>query len=165
MANYQVSIAIDDVITALGNFLAPFVAPAVIVRAQVNRVPPPVTSFVMLTELHIIDLETPIAAWDADTATLTGPAQIDVQVDFYGPASGDQCKAVKGIYRSNYATSQFPDGIKPLYCSDGNQSPLVTGEEQYESRWTLTASLQYNPSVAIPQQTANELAMAVVQEI
>jgi hypothetical protein len=50
-----------------------------------------------------------------------------------------------------------------LYCSDGHQMPLTTGEQQYETRWTLTASLQYNPTVSIPQQSANTLAVNIME--
>lgn len=167
MAQYVVSIAVDAVIEAIGAFLAPFVAPAPIVRAQTNRVSTPPGAFVLLTEILQVDLETPMAANDAPNAqvTLTGPKQIDIQVDFYGPTSGDWCAAVKGIYRSAYATAKFPDGVKPLYCSDGHQGPLITGEEQYESRWTITASLQYNPAVSLSQQFATKLAVNILEEI
>lgn len=159
---YGVSITVDGVIDALADFLQPFCDGAEIVRAQVNRVPMPGTPCVVLTELLQKDIETPILSYlpDDNQADVLGPAQIDVQVDFYGPNAGDQCKAVKGVFRSIYSASAFPDGIKPLFCSDGIQSPLITGEQQWESRWMLTASLQYNPVVSVPQQFADELAVA-----
>lgn len=154
---YSVSITVDNVIDALANFLQLFVGSAEIVRAQANRVPMPQGPCVVLTELLQVDLETP--SIDAlplvNQATATGPKRIDIQIDFYGPSAGDWCAAVKGVYRTHYATSAFSDGVKPLYCSDGLQSPLVTGEQQWESRWTLTASLQYNPVVTVPQEYAD----------
>lgn len=167
MTQYVVSISVDNVIDALAAFLAPFVPGAEIIRAQVNRVPMPPDPCVILTELLEVDLETPIKSESSDglQADMTGPARIDIQIDFYGPAAGDQCKAVKGIYRSEYAPAQFPDGIKPLYCSDGIQSPLITGEQQWESRWTVTASLQYNPIVSLPQQSAKELSVSSIKEL
>jgi hypothetical protein len=167
MSQYQVSIAVDAVITALGAFLQPFVGSAQIVRGQTNRVPPPLDSYVLLTELHQQDLETSTVRNDPANSqiVITGPAQINIQVDFYGPSSGDQCKAVKTVYRTPYAPAQFPDGIKPLYCSDGIQAPLTTAEQQYEARWTITASLQYNPVVTIPQQSAKYLAVNILEDI
>jgi hypothetical protein len=153
---YTASIAVDAVIDALASFLQPFVGSAEIVRAQVNRVPMPYTPCVVLTELLQVDLETPIVQYDGDNSQLTakGPKRIDVQIDFYGPLAGDYCAAVKSIYRTPYCADQFPSNIKPLYCGDGIQAPLITGEEQWQSRWTLTASMQYNPSVTVPQQSA-----------
>lgn len=164
---YAASIAVDAVIEALGAFLQPFVGSALIVRAQANRVSPPPDPFVLLTELLQVDLETSTVVSDPANSqvNIAGPTRIDIQVDFYGPLSGDQCKAVKTVYRTAYATAQFPDGIKPLYCSDGNQGPLITAEQQYESRWTLTASLQYNPVVSIPQQSAKTLAVNILEGI
>lgn len=165
MPNFIPSIVIDDVIGALSVFVRPFVGDAELIRAQVNRVAMPGGSFVEFTELLTVDLETPVATEQGDTTTLTGPKRIDVQLDFYGPNAGDQCQAVKGVYRSSYAPAQFPDGIMPLYCSDGHQAPLITAEQQYESRWTITASLQYNPAVSIPRQSATTLAVTTTEEL
>jgi hypothetical protein len=165
MANYVVSIAVDAVIEALGAFLVPFVGAAQILRSQVNRVAMPPGAFVELTELLQVDLETPITVEDAASASITGPKRIDIQIDFYGPDASDQCAAVKTVFRSQYAPAQFPAGIAPLYCSDGIQAPLINAEQQYESRWTLTASLQYNPTVIIPSQSANALAVNILEDI
>lgn len=164
MPNYTASITIDQVIDALATFLQPYVGSAEIVRAQVNRVPMPQGACVVLTELLQVDLETPVDTYDpvGNTTTLSTPARIDVQIDFYGPSAGDWCRAVKGVYRSFAATSAFSDGIKPLYCDDGRQTPLITGEEQWESRWTLTASLQYNAVVTIPQRFADSATPTAV---
>lgn len=166
-AAYIPSITLDAVIDALGDFLQPFVGTSLIVRGQQNRVPMPPDPCVVLTELIDSDLETPTGTNNGATQqlSLVTPSRKDIQIDFYGPSAGDQCKAVKTIYRSPYASSQFPAGIQPLYCSDGIQSPLQTAEKQWEQRWTLTASLQYNPSVIVPQQSATSLAMTSEIEI
>jgi hypothetical protein len=160
---YVSSIAVDTVIEALGAFLQPFVGATQIVCAQVNRVPMPVSAFVELTEILQVDLETPTGTNDKVNQQVgyLSPKRIDIQVDFYGAASGEYCAAVKGVWRTPYATAQFPANIQPLYCSDGHQAPLVNGEEQYEKRWTLTASLQYNPNVIVPQQSATALSINV----
>src|SRR5690348_13802945 len=107
-APYVSSIAIDAVIAALGAFLQPFVPEAQIVRAQANRVSMPTDPFVLLTELLQVDLETPTATDNPadDQINFTSPKRIDVQIDFYGPLAGDYCTAVKGVFRSYYATSQ-----------------------------------------------------------
>jgi hypothetical protein len=165
---YIPTIVVDTVIDALVAFLQPFVGSGTpIVRGQQNRVPPPVTAFVKVTEILQDDLETPTFVNNGTTqqASITTPTQIDIQVDFYGISSGDWCKAVKAVFRSPYAPDQFPDGIAPLYSSNGHQAPLVTGEEQYEFRWVLTASLQYNPSVYVPQQSATELHTSVFEDL
>jgi len=158
----NISITTKDVIKAFGNFMVPYVDGANIAKAQGNRVPMPAAPCIMLTEILTVDLETPSVSYDVDLeAAIASPKRIDIQVDFYGANAGDLCAIVKGVYRTEYATLAFPDGIKPLYCSDGNQHPLVTGEEQYLARWTLTASLQYNPVVTVVQQSATALEVEV----
>lgn len=156
---YTSSITVDQVIDALADFLAPFVPGAQVVRAQVNRVAMPSNPGVVLTEMLQVDLSVPATEYqpDAGTATIEGPTRIDIQIDFYGEQAGEFCKTVKTAFRSHWGFSHFPANIKPLYTSDGIQSPLTTGEQQYESRWTLTASLQYNPIVTVPQDFADVL--------
>jgi len=158
------SILIDTIIDALAAYLAPFVGGVPIVRGQVNRVPMPQGAFVELTEILTVDLSVPYAGYDTvlGTAILHGPARIDIQVDFYGTSAGDYCKAAKTAFRTGWGFDAFPTDIKPLYMSDGTQSPLTTGEQQYETRWTLTASMQYNPTVSVPQQFADALAVNIV---
>ena len=155
---YTASITVDQVIDALADFLAPFVPGASVVRAQVNRVAMPPNPCVILTEMLQVDLSIPATEYQPDdnTATIYGPTRIDVQIDFYGAQAGEFCKTVKTAFRSHWGFEHFPANIKPLYTSDGMQSPLTTGEQQYESRWTLTASLQYNPTVTVPQEFADE---------
>jgi len=165
---YVPSLTVDAVIDALGDFLELFVGTAEIIRAQVNRAPFPSGPCVVLTEILQVDLATPGITYIPDPAdpdiegdiaedrfSARSPKRFDIQIDFYGPSSGDQCAAVKSVFRTEYAVSQFPAGIKPLYCSDGHQAPLISGEQQWESRWVLTASLQVNPEVLIPQQFAD----------
>lgn len=164
---YVSSIAIDTIIEALGAFIQPFVESTQIIRAQVNRVAMPVGSFVELTEILQCDIATPTGSDDTvnQQTDYLSPKRIDIQADFYGPSSGEYCTAIKGVWRTPYASAQFPDNIQPLYCSDGHQAPLVTGEEQYVTRWTLTASLEYLPNVIVPQQSATALSMNILESI
>lgn len=164
---YLADITVDAVIKALKTFLTPFVPGAQIIRGQANRVAPPPSPFVALTEILQVPLETPVVSNNpaAAQSTYMGPTRIDIQVDFYGAQAGDYCKALNNVFRTSYAASQFPANIQPLYCSDGHQGPLITAEQQYESRWTLTATLQYNPSVIVPQDYAQALAVNILEDL
>ncbi len=164
---YVASIAVDTVIEALGAFIQPFVGPAQVVRAEVNRVAPPNGPFVELTELLQCDLEYS-RTWysnDYQQTNIIGPKRIAVQADFYGPLSGDWCACVKQAFRTPYAAALFPAGIAPLYADDGHQAPLITGEEQYLRRWALTLNLQYNPVVSVDEQSADVLKMNLVEDV
>lgn len=150
---FAVDRTVDDVIDALADFLQPFCPNAQIVQAQTNRVAMPDDPCVVLTPLLGVALRTPTQYYDstANTFTANQGDSIKVQMDFYGPASGEWAKAVVMMFRTQYATAHFPEGIKPLYCGDAIQSPLITGEQQYEQRWMVDATLQYNASVVVPQ--------------
>ena len=153
---YISSISVDAVIDALVAFLTPFMQGGQIVRGQVNRVPLPGSPCAVLTEISQSDIDVPYVTNDdvLQQITIYGPKKIDIQIDFYGSIAGELCAVTKSAFRSGYGFDVFPSNIKPLYTSDGMQAPLTTGEQQYESRWTLTAFMQYNPTVIVPQQSA-----------
>lgn len=165
-----ISLTVDDVIDALATFMEPLVDGAQIVRAQVNRVPMPDAPCIVLTELLTVDLSVPYADYIPPSApipalgvaALHGPSRIDVQADFYGATAGELCQSVRTAFRTGWGFDTFPQEIKPLYTSDGVQMPLITGEQQYQSRWTLTASMQYNPVVTVPQDFAETLEVTAL---
>lgn len=148
------SISIDNVIAALADFLDPLMPTGTqIVRAQVNRVPMPAAPCIVLTEIGQFDLSTTLSKFTLDAgADYARSTRIDVQCDLYGEQAGEMCIIAKTLLRSMYGPENFPDGITPLYCSDGIQAPLITGEEQYEARWTMTLSMQYNPIINVPAE-------------
>ena len=163
MTNYVSSITIDQVIDALAAFILPFLGTGgQTIRGQQNRVALPNPPVAVLTELGQFDLNFPYMDFTnlaAGTADIDASTRIDVQVDIYGPLAGSQCKAVKSAFRSEYGFNAFPAYVKPLYTDDGREIPLITGEQQYERRWTLTATMQYNPTVTVPQQSADVLSV------
>lgn len=167
MANYIPSIEVDEVIDALRTFILLFMQGGEVVRAQTNRVAMPASPCAVLKEILQVDIHTPHTSYqpDDDAATINGPQRIDVQIDFYGLKAGELCMAAKSAFRTEWGCDQFPTNIKPLYTSDGIQAPLTTGEQQYESRWTLTASMQYNPIITVPQQFADEATVSKTEPV
>lgn len=165
---YTSSITIDDVIDSLREFLVNFV-PGDIVRAQTNRVPMPKPPCAILTELLTKDYTVPYETYDlnedVEEINILCKTRVDVQIDFYGEESGDYCRAVMNTFRSGWAWSRFPENIKPLSTSNGIQSPLITGEHQYGSRWTLTVSLQVNTSVTVPEEFSNEITISTIEAV
>lgn len=156
---YTVNTTIDQVIETLRLFIIPFIPNGKVYRTQVNRVPMPIDPFVILTELFEIDLDIPYEDYsntvDTTSLIINGPTQIDIQIDFYGNNSGDYCRAVKNAFRTSWGFNKFPSNIKPLYMSKGIQTPLLAREQQWENRWTTTASLQYNPIIEVSQSFAS----------
>jgi len=169
MAQYEISVVIDDIIDALADFIDPFVDGAEIIRGQVNRTPPPSGQYIELTEILSVDLSVPYQQYSAsaqvdpvlDQADLIGRVRSDIQVDFYGDNSGNWCRVILNAIRTGYGFDAFPENIKPLYATDGMQHPWTTGEKQSVTRWTITVSIQYNPQVTVPQEFADEITANV----
>lgn len=156
---FTVSTTVNDVVQALIDFLRPVVQNVPIIRAQTNRTTYPVADFVLLTERNQQNVAVSSVQYNEPdgSASIYNAPIIEVQIDFYGVNSGDFCRAVEMAFRTSYACSQFPNTVRPLYCSQGMQAPLINAELQYQSRWVLSAYLQYNPALKVPQQYPNEL--------
>lgn len=154
MTLFVPSITVDQVIDAVGNFIGLFTT-APIIRGNVNRVPMPNGDFIVLTEVVSIPINKPIEVYGESTGTLTEHTRIDVQMDFYGWDLGDKAKAIHGSFRTIWSVDNLPNWLSPLYCSDLRKAPIVDAEEQYEQRWTMTGTFQYNPDVIVPQDSFN----------
>jgi len=150
----------DNVFSALGDFITGLIGDGfIVVQAQQNRVPmPSAGNFAVMTDTGQNEIATPILSYAGESVTISQSMRISVQIDFYGANAGEYVQAFNSAIRSEFATSRFPNGIKPLHCSNAIQSPLVAGEKQFIQRWTITAELQYNPSHFYAQESALALA-------
>jgi hypothetical protein len=153
----SISLTDQDVFTALRGFLVGALPTGTeIVQGLDNGVPMPVGGFVSMTAGRMRRLETNTRAYPtATTEVITTPTELTIQLDFYGSASAQWAAITQALFRDEYATSQFPPNIAPLYADDPSQMPLVNGEEQYEQRWRVDAALQYNPDITVPITTFN----------
>jgi hypothetical protein len=91
--------------------------------------------------------------------------QLNVQVDVYGPNSGDNAQIITTTFRDGYAVDVFASSgfdVAPLYTDDAKQTPFISGESQYESRWTINCVMQINPVVTVPQQFADQLQAGLI---
>lgn len=147
---------IDSAIVAVGAFLQPLMPVGTkIVRGQANGVPAPLPPSIVITEIGQAQYTTtrerlnPVAGTNAHLM----PKMLNLQLDFYGRQGGDMADTAVTMLRTLYACERFPDGVEPLYCSDAIQAPLITGEKQYEARWSSTLSVQYNAQVSVAQES------------
>lgn len=159
---------IDAAIVAVAEFLQPLMpAGTEIVRGQTNGTPPPLPPCVVITEIGLNQYTTTRERlnWNADTNTHVMPKMLNLQMDFYGNQAGDMVNTAVTMLRSLYACERFPDGVEPLYCSDAIQAPLITGEKQYEARWSSTLSVQYNAEVIVDQESFINLGDVAVDPV
>lgn len=164
MANILPSVTESDVMTALRSVILSIVD-CEIVQAQQNRVPMPTGEFIALTPGSMMALSTSINSHTATERTILRPTQTTVQVDCYGPKSQERALAISMILRNSYGADQFAAlgyDVQTLYAGDAKQIPLVNGEEQFEQRYTFEAVLQINPTLTVPQESANALTVDLI---
>jgi hypothetical protein len=85
-----------------------------------------------------------------------------VQLDVYGPNSADNSHTITTLFRDSYAVDQFATSgfdVTPLYADDARQAPFIDAESQWEDRWMISAVLQVNPIITVPQDFASELTV------
>jgi hypothetical protein len=107
-----------------------------------------------------------VASYTPTEKNVERSSQISIQIDCYGPTSGDRATVISTLLRDEYACDQFAASgvdMQPLYASDAKQMPLIDGEQQYEERWTFEAVLQFNPVITTPQQSANALTIDLIE--
>ena len=146
----------QDIFKAMRVFIQSFVPSAVqVVQAQDNRVPMPKGGFITMNNTGMDRLSFNIDNYESvlEGKTILTPTRYSMQLDFYGPDSQVWAMQTMALFRDEYATELFPPNIQPLYADDPVQIPLIDGEAQYEQRWKLVASLQYNPILSTTHQS------------
>lgn len=158
------------VFTKLGDFIVAALG-CPVVRGLDNKVPMPPASpgFVVMTAVYQERLRTnvdtytdPFPVIAPETEQFEKGTRLDVQLDFYGASSGDWADIISTLLRDEYGCTALGPDVAPLYADDPRLMPLVDEEEQYEQRWLLVATLQYNPVVTTPAQFAGAAAVTVI---
>lgn len=157
---------VSAVYAKLRTFLQTYCVPmgTEVVQGLGNRVPAPRGAYAAMTALLQVQLATNERAHDSDDEedTITQSRRIDVQLDFYGPLSGDWAAVAALLLRDPVGCAALTPACQPLYTTDARQIPTVTGEEQYQQRWSVTAVLQFHPSATLSQQSADTLAIDLI---
>lgn len=151
----------------LGAFITGVVpSGTLVIRGLANRaVIPAGASFVCMQRILLVRLGTnqhvftdpypdPAPGTDARQASW----RADFQLDCYGATAADLAVMLATMFRDPYGCALLAPEAQPLYADEPKQAPFVTGEEQYLQRWTVTASVQYNPVTSTPQEFAGELS-------
>jgi hypothetical protein len=159
----SISITESKLYTALRSFLLGVVACPVI-QTQQNRSAMPTGDFCAMTSLGTYGLSTDKASYIPLTGTEshTRSTRWDVQLDLYGTDAAENANMIATLLRTDYACTQLAaSGIdmQPLYAADPRQGTIINGEQQYEKRWIVEASFQFNPVVSVPQDFANSLTV------
>lgn len=159
----------DDLFIALRAFIMSLIT-CEVVQGLGNGVPMPAGPFIAMTGLFQNRLSTNISSY-VDPVTTTGTksaqqsVQYTVQIDCFGPLSSDWATTISTMLRDDYGCAALAPAVQPLYADDPKMIPLIDGEQQYEQRWSVTAALQYNPVITVPQQFADALSFEQIVDV
>lgn len=159
---------VDTAVVAVANFLQPVLPiQTQIVRGQANNVPAPLPPSVVITEVGMPQYTTTRSTLNPLTNQMTYlmPVKLRLQLDFYGEQAGEMATIAQTLLRSHYGPANFPDGVEPLYCTDGFQAALSTAEKQYEARWSMELFLQYNAPVTVGQESFSIVGSVIVDPV
>jgi hypothetical protein len=159
------SLTQQQVETAIRGFLKTILPGLETCIGQANRVPEPTSdNYVIMWSTLRKRLGTTVVTWNESVGgnpsvqSNTEALRLDMQLDFHGADSTDNAQVFATTFRSEFACQFFANScFTPNYCSDGQQMPFINGEQQYEDRWTLTATFDANITVTTPQQFADEV--------
>lgn len=162
----SISITDENLLTALRGFLLSALGGEV-VQGQANRVAMPAGDFIEMTPMLLSSLSTTRSSYDPSTSvqSFANPTKWTCQLDFYGASAANNAATFLAVIRSSYACEQFAASgldFQPLYAGDPRNTTLITGEQQYEGRYTVDFIAQFNPVVQTPQDFANQLAIGLV---
>ena len=154
--------------TVLRSFLLTYLPTGMeIVQGQINRVPTPVESFVTITPMRMKRLSTNETHYNVDLQrTEINSLEWAVQADIYGAAACDNAMIISTLFRSDLAYDNFVvSGLNlvPLFADDPRQMKFITGETQYENRWSIDMLMQIKPSVTIVQQSALHVNLGLIE--
>lgn len=161
----NVSPSLDSVMVKVRAFLLAIVPVGTpVLRGPLNRTAQPAVDHVIFTPILRKRLRTNVHTEDPDyEVTITEAGyRLGVQFDFYGESAGDQSAAAETLWRDEYCVNILSPEAVPLYTDTANMVPLVTGEDQFLERYTLTAALQWNARVSNPQQSADVLTSELI---
>lgn len=168
---YVTSITEEQIFTVLRTWLVAAVGGQVI-QGYTNRVSTPKNGFIVMSGLVKQNLSMnrrsfvpPTEGEDEGLWKNEKSIDYNIQLDVYGPSSGDWASILAVAFSSDLAWPFFNSllpGLAPLFMEDPRQSPVVTGEQQYDKRWSIVAHIQFNPSISDSQQSAIEAIAGII---
>lgn len=104
----------------------------------------------------------------AGNAVLTQAIEFSLQIDVHSSSltlSTDMARSITTAFRdmnaSTYFIENYGGNITPIDADDPRQVPFINDQNQFETRWVITARLQVNASMSIPQQFADQLSVEI----
>lgn len=150
------SITHEEIYIDLRQYLLSLFPDCEVIQAYGNNTPLPNAPFISMNIIHESEMNTQIHEWHVSDglADVIRSIETTFQLDFYGKDSGRRARVFSALWRDFHAC----DGLavcKPLYTENARYLPLSNEEQEFEERWSITASLTYNPAVTHAQDFIN----------
>jgi hypothetical protein len=159
----------SQLLTKIKAFIADIVPVGVtVIQGLGNRAAIPSGPFVAMTVLNQRRLATNDEAYTDDypyfgSRSVSASWQVNVQMDFYGPESGNWAAAFCTLFRDDYGCDFLAPECQPLYADTPKLAPWVSSEAQWVHRWTVSAAFNWRELVTVSQQFADALEVELVE--
>lgn len=155
--SYTVSLTEDQIMAALRAFILHVLPDGIeVVQGQDNFVTmPPGADFIIITPAQRQQFSQTVRDYDAgeEEKEISRSTALHFQIDAYGANASDNVQVITTLLRDAFGFDFLtPYGVAPLYCDDGHQMPLVSGEKTWIARWMMRGILQANLAITMPQQ-------------
>lgn len=152
------------ILSAVGAFLRALLpAGAVVVNAQQNKVPPPLSrnhsdplnssrppGWCLLTPIGPERLTQDFSGYSQDFTkrAVQHVSKFEVQIDVFGESAQEWAASAQIALRDpGFYDQFFPEGIRPIYADNPKQLNFVSDSSQFEKRWMMRAYFQYVPQL------------------
>jgi hypothetical protein len=163
----------SNTLQAVGNFLVAVLPTGTqVVVGQDNRVASPQSAnYAVMTPIMRTRLATNLTTYadgypsNPQTRADTQATMVTIQVDTFGPLSGDHAQIIQTLFRSDWGVDQFATSgfdVTPLYTSEPRQMKFTDESAQVQQRWSIDLMCQADPIVTVPQDFADQLAVGVI---
>ncbi|WP_313622838.1 LIC_12616 family protein [Achromobacter sp.] len=165
----QLSITEDQLVEDLVTFFTTLVDCEVI-RGRSDGMPSPQRECIVITPMVARGLSLPVSSY-ADpspatgTLTMTQATQWTARVEACGARAHDLALILSIALRSQYGC-EFLERLgrmQPLETGELGQLSLDGAENENFERWAFDAVLQFNPSITVPQQFADQLHVGLIE--
>lgn len=142
-----------------------------VLKGQQNHTPMPLENFIYMTPLRQVGLSTNRMMYDDNGVFGEGKqlnsrtTQWPCQIDCYGEGAANLATIIATLTRSDYSCEWFKANggiLSPSHCTEPHQTTMITGEQQYEDRWTMEFVAQYDPVVTTRQDFMKEINVGIV---
>jgi hypothetical protein len=149
---------------ALRNYLLELFPGLQVVNSYGNDISMPADPYILMTGISTRRLGTnrhvyrPLDS-NKDTAQ---PMAIDVQIDIYGEGAEDNINKLTTLWRDAYTNERLKAaGAAPLYHDNPRNATFQNSSHNYEPRWLVMLTIQYDQTVTTVQEFFDNLPITL----